>query len=326
VRSGAVDLIVIDSVAALVPKAELEGDMGDQHMGLQARLMSQALRKLTAAAHRNNTCIVFINQLRMKIGVMFGNPETTTGGNALKFYASVRLDVRRIGSLKSGDEVQGSRTRVKVVKNKLAPPFREAEFDVRYGQGIDAVAEVLDAGVERGVIERAGHAHLVRRRAPRQRARARPTTRSAADYQGLYRRGPGRRQRHQRNLRPQRHHRLREEGHQLSTARPERRREGRVRVDHRPDVFTGPVNRKVQRVLREGLSPPGELLARRVGDQQVLRADDGLVRRARGAEVALRRGLRRGVAVVIGHPTPGHEVPARPDDLLPSPRLHHSSW
>jgi recombination protein RecA len=156
VRSGAVDLIVVDSVAALVPKAELEGDMGDQHVGLQARLMSQALRKLTAAAHRNGACIVFINQLRMKIGVMFGNPETTTGGNALKFYASVRLDVRRVGSIKSGDEVQGSRTRVKVVKNKLAPPFREAEFDVRYGVGIDAVGEVLDAGLERGVIERSG--------------------------------------------------------------------------------------------------------------------------------------------------------------------------
>ena len=159
VRSGAVDLIVIDSVAALVPKAELEGDMGDQHMGLQARLMSQALRKLTAAAHRGGTCVMFINQLRMKIGVMFGNPETTTGGNALKFYASVRLDVRRVGALKSGDEVQGTRTRVKVVKNKLAPPFREAEFDMRYGSGIDGMAEVLDAGVERGVIERSG-SHL----------------------------------------------------------------------------------------------------------------------------------------------------------------------
>ena len=159
VRSGAVDLIVIDSVAALVPKAELEGDMGDSHVGLQARLMSQALRKLTAAAHRGGACILFINQLRMKIGVMFGNPETTTGGNALKFYASVRLDVRRVGSLKSGDEVQGSRTRVKVVKNKLAPPFREAEFDVRYGTGIDAVGEALDVGVERGVVDRSG-AHL----------------------------------------------------------------------------------------------------------------------------------------------------------------------
>jgi recombination protein RecA len=159
IRSGAVDLIVIDSVAALVPKAELDGEMGDQLPGLQARLMSQALRKLTAAAHRNGACVMFINQLRMKIGVMFGNPETTTGGNALKFYASMRLDVRRIGALKSGDEVHGSRTRVKVVKNKLAPPFREAEFDVRYGVGIDGLAEVLDAGVERGVIERSG-SHL----------------------------------------------------------------------------------------------------------------------------------------------------------------------
>jgi recombination protein RecA len=159
VRSGAVDLIVVDSVAALVPKAELEGEMGDQHMGLQARLMSQALRKLTAIAHRNGTCLIFINQIRMKIGTMFGNPETTTGGNALKFYASVRLDVRRLGALKSGDEVQGHRTRVKVVKNKLAPPFREAEFDVRYGAGIDAVAEVLDLGIERGLVERTG-SHL----------------------------------------------------------------------------------------------------------------------------------------------------------------------
>jgi recombination protein RecA len=159
IRSGAVDLIVIDSVAALVPKAELEGDMGDQHVGLQARLMSQALRKLTAAAHRNGACVMFINQLRMKIGVMFGNPETTTGGNALKFYASMRLDVRRVGALKSGEEVQGNRTRVKVVKNKLAPPFREAEFDVRYGVGIDALSEVLDAGVDRGVLERSG-SHL----------------------------------------------------------------------------------------------------------------------------------------------------------------------
>jgi recombination protein RecA len=156
VRSGSVDLIVIDSVAALVPKAELEGDMGDSHVGLQARLMSQALRKLAATAHRSGACIFFINQLRMKIGVMFGNPETTTGGNALKFYATVRLDVRRVGALKQGDEVQGSRTRVKVVKNKLAPPFREAEFDVRYGSGIDTVSEVIDLGLERGVLERSG--------------------------------------------------------------------------------------------------------------------------------------------------------------------------
>jgi recombination protein RecA len=159
VRSGAVDLVVVDSVAALVPKAELEGDMGDQHMGLQARLMSQALRKLTAVAHRNGACIMFINQIRQKLGVVFGNPETTTGGNALKFYASMRLDVRRVGALKSGDEVQGARTRVKIVKNKLAPPFREAEFDVRYGQGIDALAELMDLGVERGVLEKTG-SHL----------------------------------------------------------------------------------------------------------------------------------------------------------------------
>ncbi|MEZ4390263.1 MAG: recombinase RecA [Polyangiales bacterium] len=159
VRSGAVDLVVVDSVAALVPKAELEGDMGDQHMGLQARLMSQALRKLTAVAHRNGACIMFINQTRQKLGVVFGNPETTTGGNALKFYASLRLDVRRVGAIKSGDEVQGARTRVKVVKNKLAPPFREAEFDVRYGVGIDAISELMDLGVEQGVIEKTG-SHL----------------------------------------------------------------------------------------------------------------------------------------------------------------------
>ncbi|MBL8602550.1 MAG: recombinase RecA [Myxococcales bacterium] len=159
VRSGAIDLIVIDSVAALVPKAELEGDMGDQHVGLQARLMSQALRKLTSVAHRNGVCIVFINQIRTKIGVMFGNPETTTGGNALKFYASVRLDVRRVGSLKAGDDVIGARTRVKVVKNKLAPPFKESEFDVRYGTGIDATAELIDLATELGVIEKSG-SHL----------------------------------------------------------------------------------------------------------------------------------------------------------------------
>ncbi|MBL8682062.1 MAG: recombinase RecA [Myxococcales bacterium] len=159
VRSGAVDLIVIDSVAALVPKAELEGEMGDQHVGLQARLMSQALRKLTALAHKHNVTVVFINQIRMKIGVMFGSPETTTGGNALKFYASVRLDVRRIGALKNGEEVSGNRTRVKVVKNKLAPPFREAEFDVRYGAGIDRMGELIDMGVELGVIDKSG-SHL----------------------------------------------------------------------------------------------------------------------------------------------------------------------
>jgi recombination protein RecA len=156
VKSEAVDVIVIDSVAALVPKAELEGEMGDSHMGLQARLMSQALRKLTGATARGKCLVVFINQLRMKIGVMFGNPETTTGGNALKFYASVRLDVRRIGALKDGDQVVGNRTRVKVVKNKMAAPFRETEFDVAYGQGISRAGEVIDLGVEAGVLEKSG--------------------------------------------------------------------------------------------------------------------------------------------------------------------------
>jgi len=156
VKSEAVDVIVIDSVAALVPKAELEGEMGDSHMGLQARLMSQALRKLTGATARGKCLVVFINQLRMKIGVMFGNPETTTGGNALKFYASVRLDVRRIGALKDGEQVVGNRTRVKVVKNKMAAPFRETEFDVAYGQGISRVGEVIDLGVEAGVLEKSG--------------------------------------------------------------------------------------------------------------------------------------------------------------------------
>ncbi|UQA55251.1 recombinase RecA [Polyangium aurulentum] len=158
-RSGAVDVVVIDSVAALVPKSELEGDMGDAQMGAQARLMSQALRKLTAIAHKTDTSLIFINQLRQKIGVTFGNPETTTGGNALKFYASVRLDVRRIGPVKVGDEPIGSRTRVKVVKNKLAPPFREAEFDIRWGTGIDAAADLIDYGCQLGVVEKSG-AHL----------------------------------------------------------------------------------------------------------------------------------------------------------------------
>jgi recombination protein RecA len=157
VRSGAVDMVVIDSVAALTPKAEIEGDMGDQHMGLQARLMSQALRKLTAIAHRTGTTLLFINQLRQKIGVVFGSPETTTGGNALKFYASMRLDVRRIGQIKVGDEVVGGRTRVKVAKNKCAPPFTEAEFEIRYGTGIDVLSEVIDLGVLRGLIEKSGN-------------------------------------------------------------------------------------------------------------------------------------------------------------------------
>ncbi len=159
VRSGAIDLIVIDSVAALVPRAEIEGEMGDAHVGLQARLMSQALRKLTAIAHRTNTAIIFINQLRQKIGVTFGNPETTTGGNALKFYASMRLDVRRIGQVKVGDELVGHRTRVKIAKNKMAPPFTEAEFEIRYGKGIDGLGELLDLGLARGLIERSGN-HL----------------------------------------------------------------------------------------------------------------------------------------------------------------------
>ena len=156
VRSGALDLIVIDSVAALVPRAELEGDMGDAHMGLQARLMSQALRKLTATISKSMTTVIFINQIRMKIGVMFGNPETTTGGNALKFYASIRLDIRKIESIKDGQEVTGNRVRVKVVKNKVAPPFKQAEFDVLFNEGISRVGEALDLGVDRGVVEKSG--------------------------------------------------------------------------------------------------------------------------------------------------------------------------
>ena len=156
VRSGAVDVVVIDSVAALTPKAEIEGDMGDSHMGLQARLMSQALRKMTANIKNSNTLVIFINQIRMKIGVMFGSPETTTGGNALKFYASVRLDIRRIGSVKEGDEVVGNETRVKVVKNKVAPPFRQTEFQIMYGSGIYRMGEIIDLGVRIGVVEKSG--------------------------------------------------------------------------------------------------------------------------------------------------------------------------
>ena len=156
VRSGAVDILVIDSVAALTPKAEIDGDMGDHHVGLQARLMSQALRKITGNVKRSNTLVIFINQIRMKIGVMFGNPETTTGGNALKFYASVRLDIRRIGSVKDGDEIIGNETRVKVVKNKVAPPFKQAEFVIMYGRGTDRATEVIDLGVQLGMVNKSG--------------------------------------------------------------------------------------------------------------------------------------------------------------------------
>ncbi|AKJ95521.1 MULTISPECIES: recombinase RecA [Thioalkalivibrio] len=156
VRSGAIDVVVVDSVAALTPKAEIEGEMGDSHVGLQARLMSQALRKLTANIKRSNTLVIFINQIRMKIGVMFGSPETTTGGNALKFYSSVRMDIRRIGAIKKGDEVIGNETRVKVVKNKMAPPFREAYFEILYGEGISRVGEIIEMGVKEGLIDKAG--------------------------------------------------------------------------------------------------------------------------------------------------------------------------
>ena len=156
VRSGAVDMVVVDSVAALTPRAEIEGDMGDSHMGLQARLMSQALRKLTANIKKSNTLVIFINQIRMKIGVMFGNPETTTGGNALKFYASVRLDIRRTGAIKKGDEILGNETRVKVVKNKVAPPFRQVDFDILYGEGISREGEIIELGVQHDLVEKSG--------------------------------------------------------------------------------------------------------------------------------------------------------------------------
>ena len=156
VRSGSIDVVVVDSVAALTPKAEIEGDMGDSHMGLQARLMSQALRKLTGNLKRSNTMVIFLNQIRMKIGVMFGNPETTTGGNALKFYSSVRMDIRRIGAIKKGDEIIGNETRVKVVKNKMAPPFKQAEFQILYGEGISREGEIIDMGVKQGFVDKAG--------------------------------------------------------------------------------------------------------------------------------------------------------------------------
>ena len=182
VRSGDVDVVVVDSVAALVPKAEIDGDMGDSHMGLQARLMSQALRKLTPAVHKTGTTLIFINQLRQKIGVVFGNPETTTGGNALKFYASVRLDVRRIGAVKVSDEAVGSKTRVKVVKNKMAPPFKEAEFEIRWGTGIDSATDLVDFAASTGVLEKSGsHISFAGEHIGQGRERARETLIANAD-------------------------------------------------------------------------------------------------------------------------------------------------
>ena len=187
-RSGAVHIIVVDSVAALVPKAELEGEMGDQHVGLQARLMSQALRKLTAVAARSQCTVVFINQLRMKIGVTFGSPETTTGGNALKFYASVRLDIRRIGAVKVGEDTVGNRTRVKVVKNKLAPPFKEAEFDILYGQGVNRAGDLIDQGVAAGIVEKSGSWYSFgAERLGQGREQACATIRARADLEGTIR-------------------------------------------------------------------------------------------------------------------------------------------
>ena len=188
VRSGAIDLVVIDSVAALTPKAELEGEMGDAHMGLQARLMSQALRKLTAAAYRAGTTLMFLNQLRQKIGVTFGSPETTTGGNALKFYASMRMDVRRIGQVKVGDDLVGGRTRVKIAKNKCAPPFTEAEFEIRWGAGIDGVTELVDLGVARGLVEKAGsHLSFAGSSLGNGRERSRDTLAGSIELQGTLR-------------------------------------------------------------------------------------------------------------------------------------------
>jgi recombination protein RecA len=188
VRSGAIDLVVIDSVAALTPKAELEGEMGDAHMGLQARLMSQALRKLTAAAYRAGTTLMFLNQLRQKIGVTFGSPETTTGGNALKFYASMRLDVRRIGQVKVGDEPVGGRTRVKLAKNKCAPPFTEAEFEIRWGTGVDAMSELVDLGLVRGLIDKAGnHLAFAGSSLGNGRERSRETVAASAELQSTLR-------------------------------------------------------------------------------------------------------------------------------------------
>lgn len=206
VKSGAVDLVVVDSVAALTPRAEIEGEMGDAHMGLQARLMSQALRKLTAVAHKTGTTLVFINQLRQKIGVSFGNPETTTGGNALKFYASMRLDVRRIGQVKVGDEIVGGRTRIKLAKNKVAPPFTEAEFEIRYGAGVDAMSELLDLGLSRGLVEKNGnHLTFAGTTLGNGRERSRETLTQSPEMQSTLRQAviasgpvrPGRRAEHQ---------------------------------------------------------------------------------------------------------------------------------